>query len=461
MYLAFILKEFTIFAKGSHQRLLTLAFPLIVANITTPILGLVDTAILGRMDQLHFLAGAAVGSLVITQVYWVCGFIKMSITGLSAQAKGQNHVSSLKVLVQGVFVALVLALGLLLCQALILSGGLFFAQASPEVTSSIVDYFSTRIWGAPAALANLVIIGWLIGQQKTRQVLLLQVLINVCNILASLLFVYGFGWGVKGVAAATVFAEYFMLIWALAHVYTWAKINVDISSIKHFISKIGEWLQISQLKPMLHLNSHIFVRNLALQCTLAFITLKGVQYGATSAAVNAIIMQFFALIALGLDGIANAVEALVGEEKGRKNAQALHQHVKIGLFWSSIFAFIYSVFFFFLDDNIVTLLTHHEEVKSAIVPYGVIILLLPLAAHWCFLLDGVFVGLSAGKLMRNSMLVSTIFAFLPTWWLFNSLNNMSLWIAMLVFLVCRGLVLGTYYVFIYRQHPNKILLIGR
>ncbi|WP_432277207.1 MATE family efflux transporter [Glaciecola petra] len=449
------------FAKYSHHRLLTLAFPLIIANITTPILGLVDTAILGRMEQVHYLAGAAVGSLIVTQVYWVCGFIKMSITGLSAQAKGKNHLSSLKVLVQGVFVALVLAFFLLLSQGFILSGGLFFAQASPEVTSSISDYFSTRIFGAPAALANLVFIGWLIGQQKTRKVLLLQVLINLCNILASLLFVYVFGWGVKGVAAATVFAEYFMLLCALALVNIWSKENADIGSIQQLITKISEWLKMSQLKPMLHLNSHIFIRNLALQFTLAFITLKGVQYGASFAAVNAIILQFFALIALGLDGIANAVEALVGEEKGRQNAQALHQHVKVGLFWSSMFALVYAVFFYFLDDTIVGFLTHHDEVKSALVPYGMVILLLPLAAHWCFLLDGVFVGLSAGKLMRNSMLVSTLFAFLPTWWVLNGLNNMSLWIAMLVFLACRGLVLGGYYVFIYRQDPNKLLRIGR
>lgn len=440
--------------------MLALAFPLIVANITTPILGLVDTAILGRMDQVHFLAGAAVGSLIITQVYWVCGFIKMSITGLSAQAKGQNDLSSLRVVVQGVFVAGLLAGVLLLCQTFILSGGLFFAQATPEVSTSIRDYFSTRIWGAPAALANLVIIGWLIGQQQTRKVLLLQVLINVCNILASLLFVYVFGWGVKGVAAATVFAEYIMLIWALWYVYKWSKNNVDISASQSLLKKIREWLKFSELKPMLHLNSHIFIRNLALQFTLAFITLKGVQYGTSAAAVNAIIMQFFALIALGLDGIANAVEALVGEEKGRKNARALHQHVKIGLFWSSIFAFLYAVFFYFLDDNIVRLLTHHEVVIDAIIPYGIIILLLPLAAHWCFLLDGVFVGLSAGKLMRNSMLVSTLLAFLPTWWLFNSLGNMSLWIAMLIFLACRGLVLGAYYGLVYRQDPKKILLIG-
>lgn len=427
-----------------------LAFPLILANITTPILGLVDTAILGRMGEVHYLAGAAVGSLIITQVYWICGFIKMSITGLSAQAKGDNDLASLKVVTQGVVIALLLALLLLATQSLILSAGLFFAQAAPEVTTSINDYFSTRIWGAPAALANLVITGWLIGQQKTKLVLMLQIVINIANILLSLLFVYGFSWGVKGVAAATVCAEFLMVFWASITLVKWAKQHAikDIGS--PILSTMKQWFRWLELQPMLSLNSHIFVRNLALQFTLAFVTLKGVQYGTSAAAVNAIMMQFFALIALGLDGIANAVEALVGEAKGRKNKQTLHQYVKVGLVWSSIFAVIYAILFYMLSDTIVSALTHHNTIQTAMLSYTLVIILLPLVAHWCFLLDGVYVGLGKGKTMRNSMLLSTLLGFLPIWYIFKDLDNMSLWIAMLVFLACRGVFLGGHYLWVYR-----------
>jgi MATE family multidrug resistance protein len=409
------------------------------------------------MGEVHYLAGAAVGSLIITQVYWVCGFIKMSMTGLSAQAKGQDKLASLKVSAQGLFIALLLALVILLLQSPVLSAGLFFAQPSAEVSTSISEYFSTRIWGAPAALCNLVIIGWLIGQQKTRLVLTLQLVINLVNIAASLLFVYGFAWGVKGVAAATVFAEYFMLLCAMFYIYKWTKQSFDEQSKADLFARFKSFFSLREIKPMLSLNSHIFVRNLALQFTLAFITLKGVQYGATSAAVNAIILQFFALIALGLDGIANGVEALVGEEKGKKRPREIHQQLKIGLLWSSCFALVYAVFFYLFDDKIVSLLTHHQTIKFALQDYTAVIVLLPIVAHWCFLLDGVYVGLSAGRTMRNSMLASTILGFLPIWLVFESQGNLSLWIAMLVFLACRGFLLGAHYFLNYHKDPNKLL----
>jgi MATE family multidrug resistance protein len=409
------------------------------------------------MDNVSYLAGAAIGSMIITQLYWVCGFMKMSITGLSAQAKGQNAEASLKVLVQGCFVALLLAILLLIINHFVLQLGLYFSQAQADVSQSIVAYFSARIWGAPAALINMVMIGWLIGQQKTKTVLLLQVMINLVNIVASLLFVFGLGWGVKGVAAATVLAEYLMLLFAIFMVVKWVAGQsslVDNEQLEESgqsrisdlsLKQMQSWLSLHLLKPMLHLNSHILVRNLALQFTLAFITLRGAQYGAQAAAVNAIILQFFTLIALGLDGVANAVEALVGEAKGKRDIPKINQQVRIGLIWSSIFAMFYSFAFYYLDSPIVKLLTHHQSVIDAMTDYTLVIILLPIVAHWCFLFDGVFVGLSKGKPMRNSMLVSTLLVFLPVWWVFSDGQNMALWFAMLAFLASRGFLLGVYY----------------
>jgi MATE family multidrug resistance protein len=450
------------FSIKAHKKLLYLAFPLILANITTPLLGLVDTAILGRMEDVSILAGAAIGGLIITQLYWVCGFIKMSITGLSAQTINSQAIDAIKVLFQGIALAIVLAMTILIMQSLFVKGGLYFAQASEEVSGNVQTYFYTRVWGAPAALINMVLIGWLIGHQKTKYVLMLQVIINLANIMLSLLFVYGLGFGVKGVAAATVFAEYLMMFSGFFMIQTYLNKhkNFTLFSIsgqsRLQLSVIATWFTPSQLHNILSVNSYMFARNLILQFTLAFITLKGAQYGTNAAAVNAIIMQFFALIALGLDGVANAVEALIGEAKSRKDKIIINSHVKVGLMWSSMFAVVYALFFYLADSLIINLLTHHEAVVSLMADYTFIIVLIPLISHWCYLFDGVFVGLSLGKPMRDSMFVSTVFGFLPTWWCWQEYGNMSLWFAMLVFLSARGLLLGAYYRYLYLRKPEYL-----
>ncbi|MEQ3653829.1 MAG: MATE family efflux transporter, partial [Glaciecola sp.] len=287
-------------ANRSHPwQLLILAVPLILANITTPLLGLVDTAILGHMNEAAYLAGASIGTLILTQLYWICGFIKMSVTGLSAQsAGGQDKADEarLKVLIQGITLGLVLGLIFVVLQSPILSAGLYFAQSSDEFALSTQAYFSVRVWGAPAALINLALVGWLIGQQKTRTILLLQVVVNLINIVFSVLFVFGFGWGIEGVAAATVLAEYSLLACSLYAALRIVNLNLYQAA----------WLKFSALKALLNLNTNILFRNLAFQFTLAFVTFTGATLGTQTAATNAILMQFFALIALGLDGVANA-----------------------------------------------------------------------------------------------------------------------------------------------------------
>jgi MATE family multidrug resistance protein len=422
--------------------LLGIAVPLILANITTPLLGLVDTAILGRMDGLHFLAGAAIASLILTQVYWICGFLKMSVTGLSAQAKSKPQDQAMKPLMQGCLMGLCIALLLLLAQVPLLNTGLWFAQVTPDVAQSTSAYFYIRIWGAPAALINLALIGWLIGQQKGKLILLLQVLVNLINILASLCFVYVFDFGVKGVALGTVVAEYAMLVFAFV------MIQRQYSPIT--LSK--QWCSLHQLKPLLSLNSDMLIRNLALQFTIAFIILKGAQFGTEAAAINAILMQFFSLIALGLDGIANAVESLVGEQEGKGDNASLRQQVRIGLFWSSMIALLYSLIFWLMGENIMGLLTNQAELIRIALEYGWVIIALPLVAHWCFLFDGVYVGMTQGKTMRNNMLISTLLGFLPTYYfctLIVGMENKALWIAMFVFLAARGLGLGGHFLYYY------------
>ena len=192
-----------------HQKIIVMAIPMILSNVTTPIMGLVDTAVLGHMQEIYFLAGASVAALIITQLYWLCGFLRMTSTGLSAQAKGSRDINQLhQSLFQGILIGFLLGCLLLLLQDGILALGLYFANATPVVEGVISEYFYTRIWGAPAAIVNLALVGWLIGQQKAKQVLLIQVFANLLNLVLNLWFVFGLGLEVLGVALASVVAEY-------------------------------------------------------------------------------------------------------------------------------------------------------------------------------------------------------------------------------------------------------------
>ena len=412
--------------------IIVLAAPLILANITVPLLGLIDTAILGHMDETYYLAGASIASLIFTQIIWVCGFLKMSVTGLSAQSKHASSQQQLKVIVQALSVGLSIGLALILLQLPLLKLGLWFASTDVNVNQSTSDYFLVRIWSAPASLMNLALIGWLIGQQQTKLVMGLQVLVNLLNIAFSLCFVYVLDLGIKGVALGTVLADYSLLIISLVLVFR----PLVIKEFKAI------WLSILEMRKVLQLNSNILLRNLALQFTLAFITFKGAQYGPLSAASNAILMQFFALIALGLDGIANAVEALVGEAKGQKDVQSIKTSVNHGLIWSSLIALIYALIFGLFAAQIVSLLTNQDALIENLNNYYFVIISLPLIAHWCFLFDGVFVGLTRGAEMRDTMIMSVVFGFIPAFLIFQEHENHALWYGLLMFLACRGIFLG-------------------
>ena len=417
-----------------HTRLLALALPMILANVTTPLLGLVDTAVLGHMSLPAMLAGASVGALILTQIYWVCGFLRMSSTGLSAQAKGSpnNRLESAKVLWQTVAVALLLGALVLVLQSPILSLGLTLTQPNNEVALHLQSYFSMRVWGAPAAMLNLALVGWLVGQQKTRSVMTIQIVGNLLNAALDVVFVFALNMSVAGVALASVIAEYTMAIMALMVAFKYVG-GVAVSA---------SWFNRAARKVLMKLNGDMLLRNLALQGCLAFLTIQGARYGETSAAVNAILMQFFVLIALGLDGIAYGVEALVGEAKGASDSSEVKRRTYQGLAWSSLFALIYSLIFWAGGEAIIELLTEHGDIVEAALPYLGLMALLPLLAHWCFLYDGVFVGLTRASAMRNTMIISALIVYFPVWFFMQAQGNVSLWYALLAFLLARGVTLA-------------------
>lgn len=420
---------------------------MIIANITTPLLGLVDTAVMGHMDSSAMLAGASIGTLILTQIYWLCGFLRMSTTGLSAQARGDKTNAatlSAKVLWQTSATALALGLVIFILQMPILAGGQYLASSADDVAGYTDAYFNVRVWGAPAAMLNMALVGWLVGQQQNRKVLWIQISGNLLNALLDLTFVFGLDMSVSGVALASVIAEYTM-----AALSIWVALTLT-GGIKPQLA----WFNKAARKVLFRLNGDMFIRNLALQACLAFLTIQGARLGEMPAAVNAILMQFFVLIALGLDGIAFAVEALVGEAAGAKDSRLVVRQTQRGLVWSSVFAVVYSLVFWLGGDRIIHLLTDLPALQREALTYLPFMVALPLLAHWCFLFDGVFVGLTRSAAMRNTMVISALVVFFPVWWLTQNLGNVALWYALLAFLLARGVTLGIEFVQLTRQESD-------
>tara|TARA_B110000091_G_scaffold166030_1_gene177457 strand:- start:973 stop:2310 length:1338 start_codon:yes stop_codon:yes gene_type:complete len=430
---------------AQHKKLFLLALPMIFSNITVPLLGLVDTAVIGHLDHAYYLGGATVGAMVITFITWLCGFLRMSTTGLAAQAFGaQDSRLGIIILFRGILVAALVGLTLIVCQIFYLDGALFLAGGSEQVQFYARQYSDIRIWGLPAALANLVILGWLLGNHQAKTVMWLLIFTNLVNLVLDLFFVLVLGWEVKGIAIATLIAEYSGLILGLIVIV--AKFNEAIKGLfsiqKKWISAVCEK---NELLAYFKLNRDILIRTLCLELCFVFITFQGARLGDNAVAANAILMNFVLLISFGLDGIANAVEAMVGKAKGAKDYLALNTMVRISLFWTAIFALSYSMLFVFAGKVFVTWITDIDEVITFTNQYLFWVMILPVLGCWCYLFDGIYIGLMQAKAMRNSMVIATFAGFFPIWFLLKDYGNHALWAALSIFLLARGITLAWHY----------------
>lgn len=416
----------------SHKKILLLTLPMVFSTITVPLLGLVDTAVIGHLDQAWYLGGVAVGSMIINIILWLFGFLRMATTGMTAQAYGaKDIIKQANLLFQGLFMAFILGLGLLILANPLVNLILSFNSASQEIKFYAEQYFLTRILSTPAALANLVIIGWLLGRQHSTQTMLVIITTNIINIILSLLFVINLGWQVKGVALASVVADYSGLLLALYFVSrdwphpTWPK-------FKEFISGIEKLFQ---------LNFDIFLRSVCLQLTFSFLVFYGATLGDNIAAANAVLMSFLMLISYGVDGFAYTMEAMVGEAIGQNNKKQLINSIIIITFWCFIISIILTLAFIFKGGEIISFISDIAIVQETALVYLPWLTAFPLIAMWCFLLDGIFVGAAKGREMRNSMMIACA-CFFITWWLSQNNGNHALWLAMLVFMAVRALILS-------------------
>jgi MATE family multidrug resistance protein len=308
----------------------------------------------------------------------------------------------------------------------------------PEVAEFASEYFSIRIWSAPATLANYALIGWFIGLQNARIPLYIVLAINLTNIALDLVFVLLLGMKVDGVAAASVIAE-----------FTGAAIGISFALSE--LRRRGGHLDVSHLTTLkeyaefFSINANLFIRTMALMFTFAFVTAAGARMGGLILAANAVLMNLLNLVAFALDGLAHAAEALVGKAAGAKDGQALRRSVQLTMRWSFFFAVGFSVLFWITGPLFISLLTDIPEVVNTTLRYLPWMIVAPVIALWGYIYDGVFVGTTHAKEMRNSMIASTFLVFIPAWFAFRYLGNHGLWLAFMIFLASRGLGMHFYY----------------
>ena len=421
-----------------------IAAPMILSNISVPLLGMVDTGVVGHLDSSSYLGAVAIGGTIFTFIYLGMNFLRMGTTGIAAQSFGAGDNDGLRVsLGQALIVSLAIATAILLLQIPIWRGAITLLGGDAQTQQHAATYFSIRVWSAPGTLANYALIGWFLGLQNARVPLLIFLTINITNIILDLLFVVVLGMDVDGVALASVIAEYSGLLVGGAF------------ALDALRSHAGHWplarlTNLSAYKAFFAVNANLFVRTMALLFAFGFITAQGARLGPAILAANAVLMNFQNLTSLGLDGLAHAAEAMVGKAVGQKDDSALRYTVRLTLKWSLIFAGGFTLAFVLTGPLIIRILTDIPEVRATAMTYLPWLIISPLISVWCFLYDGVYVGMTRAREMRNIMLISTFGVFLPVWYFTQSFGNHGLWFAFLVFLASRGI--GMHLGYIRRSH---------
>jgi len=424
---------------GRHRRVLGLAGPIILANLSTPLLGAVDTAVMGHLPEAAFLGAVAVGSVIFSFLYWGFGFLRMGTTGFTAQAFGAGDRDELRAsLGRPLVLGLGLGLVLLAVQAPLGTLALRLIDADAAVTELARRYYDVRIWSAPFALVNYAVLGWLLGTQRTGQALLLQVWLNGLNIVLDLVFVLGLGWTVAGVAAASVLAEM-------------AAAALGLALCGRRLRRLGgRWSMVrlrdpERLLALLRVNGDIFLRTLTLIFALAYFTATGARLGETTLAANAILMQLQNVLSFGLDGFAHAAEIRVGEAVGRRSRTALHQAVGVAALWAVAVAAAFAGALALGGPLILAAFTSLEPVRAAALAHLPWMVASPFVSVGAYLLDGVFIGATRTRVLRNAMLVSVAGYLAAVELLVPWAGNHGLWAALLLFLALRGLTLSAGY----------------
>lgn len=421
--------------RPTQRRVWALALPMIVSNLSVPLVTLVDSVVAGHLPQAQQLAAVVVGSAVYTLLVWVCGFLRMGTTGFAAQAAGRGDGGILRrVLLQSLLLALALAVVLGALVLPLLPVVLDVMRPSATLDALAMGYLHVRLFGLPAALASYALIGWFLGVQNARVALGVLLMTNLVNIALNLLFVLGLGWGVPGIAWASVCGEWCGVLFGLA--CAWRELRRHPGSMDR--RDLRRWLH---WRALLMVNRDIFARSLALQGVFFAVTVLGTRLGDAVVAANALLLNGLMLTSFALDGLANAVEALSGHAIGARDRDALRRALTVAGGWSFLGSVAFAIVFALGGHLFVNLQSDIAAVRAIAYVYIPYLAVLPLVAVWSYLLDGLFVGATRAREMRDSMLVGAVcFALLA--WLLRPLGNHGLWLALLGFMIVRAGAMG-------------------
>lgn len=425
-------------AELSHRRILNIAVPVVLANITVPILGLVDTGVVGQMGEAAPIGAVGIGAVILTALYWVFGFLRMGTTGFAAQARGAGDAEeTAAILIRALGIAALGGLAIISLQSPLFRLGFWMSPASPEVEVLARSYMSIRVWSAPFLIATYAITGWLIAAERTRDVLVIQLLMNGTNIGLDLLFVLGLGWGVQGVAIATFIAEISgctLGLWYCRRAFDTAPWRdrarlLDPAKLTRFAS----------------VNVDILIRSLFLQSVFMSFLFFGAAYGDVRLAANHILVQFLSVTAFAMDGFAFAAESLVGQAMGAKNRAAFRRAAVMVSKWCLGTGVVLAVIFVVFGGTIIDLMTTAPDVRIAARDFLIYMALTPLLSSAPFMLDGIFIGATRTRDMRNMMALSAAIYFAAALTLMPLMGNHGLWLALVLSFVARGATLGWKY----------------
>lgn len=425
----------------SRKKIWAIAGPAILANSSAPLVGLVDTWVIGHLPSATYLAAVGVGATIFSFLFWAFGFLRMSTTGLIAQSFGKGDTDqTARIMARSLALGLLIAIIILLLQGFVLATG-FAALAPPDTTTGMVqEYFNIRVWSAPAVLLVYAVSGYLIGTAQAKKALYLQLVLNICNGTLNLVFVLGLGMGVKGIALGSLIAEWVALLLGLSFILkdiSWSRLHVAITDQ-------ATWY-FSSLKKLLSTNTYIFLRTLLLMTALSLVTRNAAALGEAPLAASQVLSTFMLLISLGLDSFAYAAEALAGAAYGRGNQSEFRFWVVETTLWAAGISILYSLAFFLVGDSIIGTLTNIEPVIAEAQEALVVIVFLPIFAVWCYQFDGIFIGATAGRGMLISMAAAfALYIALLTYWA-DSMSLTRLWTCVLIFMTARGIVQALYY----------------
>ncbi len=438
-------------SESVNRQILAIAWPMILAGASGPLLGIVDTAILGHLKTGNHLSAVAVGSSGLMMLFWLLSFLRMGATGLTARSVGaNNHQHNCELLWQSLALATILGFILILLQWPILKLVLWALGPDPTIYDAVLSYCQIRIHASPATLCTYAAIGWLLGLQRARQTLLVVAVTNALNIGLDFLFIIGLQMNSEGAAWATLVSEYIGL-------------GLALLMVRRALFAIGssiDWRRLLKLRlyrELLAVNRDLFLRTACLVFTFTFFTAQGARLGNETVAANAILMQLVLLLSYGLDGFAHAAESLTGHAIGSGNKKRFYAVCRTTTLWGAGIAAITAACYLLFQPQIVTLFTNLPAITELTYRYYPWLVALPLIATWCFSLDGMLLGAGHTNAMRNTMFAATFLCFLPAWWLSRQLGNHGLWLAFTLFMGSRSLLMGGVFYWLFRRDELTVL----